>query len=256
MMKSAVIIPARFGSTRFPGKPLAELAGKPLIEHVYRRACLAAVQEVIVATDDTRILEAVHAFGGKAVMTDSGHRSGSDRLGEVAQTIDARIIVNVQGDEPLIEPDIIDAVIAPLKENSSPDMSTVAVPIVSLDDYEDRHIVKVVMDANGEALYFSRSPIPWGWKPGTGTAMRHVGIYAYKKESLLRFVSLPPGRLEVQEDLEQLRALENGMRIAVITREEFTGIGVDRPEDLERVSQMMLNNAAGESAPGKLKEEA
>ena len=238
-MKAVVVIPARFGSTRFPGKPLAELAGKPLIEHVYRRACLAAVEEVIVATDDSRILEAVTAFGGRCVMTDPGHRSGSDRLGEVARGLDAGIVVNVQGDEPLIDPEVIDAVVAPLREKEPPDIVTVAVPVVDMDEYTDRHVVKVVTDTEGSAIYFSRSPIPNGWEPGADTALRHVGIYAYQKESLLRFVSLPPGKLELQEDLEQLRALENGMKIAVIKREEFTGIGVDRPEDLERVRQIM-----------------
>ena len=265
-MNAVVVIPARFGSTRFPGKPLADLAGKPLIEHVYHRACQADVDEVIVATDDSRIQEAVIAFGGRCIMTDPGHRSGSDRLGEVALGLDAGIVVNVQGDEPLIDPEIIDAVIAPLRKESPPDIVTVAVPVANKDEYLDRNVVKVVTDTEGLALYFSRSPIPYGWEPGpdaalntglnTGlnTALRHVGIYAYRKESLLRFVSLPPGKLELQEDLEQLRALENGMRIAVIRREEFTGIGVDRPEDLERVRKIMRSNDMGESTPGKLEE--
>ncbi|MDF1537210.1 MAG: 3-deoxy-manno-octulosonate cytidylyltransferase [bacterium] len=239
-MKAVVVIPARYGSTRFPGKPLADLDGKPLIEHVYRRACLADVEDVIVATDDRRIEEAVLGFGGRCVMTGSSHRSGSDRLGEVARGLDAGIIVNVQGDEPLIDPEVIDAVIAPLRGAAPPDIATVAVPINDNDHYGDRHVVKVVTDSEGTALYFSRSPIPHGWKPGEGAALRHVGIYAYTKESLLRFVTLSPGKLEVLEDLEQLRALENGMRIAVVTREGFTGIGVDRPEDLERVLKIML----------------
>jgi 3-deoxy-manno-octulosonate cytidylyltransferase (CMP-KDO synthetase) len=234
------------------------LHGKPLIEHVYRRACLAAVEEVIVATDDNRIQEAVIAFGGRCVMTDPGHRSGSDRLGEVALGLDAGIVVNVQGDEPLIDPEIIDAVIAPLRGEVPPDIVTVAVPLADKDEYVDRNVVKVVTDMEGSALYFSRSPIPYGWEPGSdtalNTALRHVGIYAYRKESLLRFVSLPTGNLELQEDLEQLRALENGMRIAVIRREEFAGIGVDRPEDLERVREIMRSNDMGEGTPGKLEE--
>jgi len=257
-MNAIVVIPARFGSTRFPGKPLAELSGKPLIQHVYQRACQADVDEVIVATDDSRIQEAVIAFGGRCIMTDPGHRSGSDRLGEVALGLNAGIVVNVQGDEPLIDPEIIDAVIAPLRKGTPPDIVTVAVPVADKDEYLDRNVVKVVTDMEGSALYFSRSPIPYGWEPGpdTGikTALRHVGIYAYRKESLLRFVSLPPGKLELQEDLEQLRALENGMRIAVIKREEFTGIGVDRPEDLERVRKLMRSNDMGERTPGKLEE--
>jgi 3-deoxy-manno-octulosonate cytidylyltransferase (CMP-KDO synthetase) len=257
-MNAVVVIPARFGSTRFPGKPLADLAGKPLIEHVYQRACEAAVEEVIVATDDSRIQEAVMAFGGRCVMTDPEHQSGSDRLGEVALGLDAGIIVNVQGDEPLIDPEIIDAVIAPLREEAPPDIVTVAVPLADKEEYLDRNVVKVVTDMEGLALYFSRSPIPYGWEPGPdtarNTALRHVGIYAYRKESLLRFVSLLPGKLELQEDLEQLRALENGMRIAVIKRAEFTGIGVDRPEDLERVREIMRSNDMGEGTPGKLEE--
>ncbi len=239
-MRVVAVIPARFGSTRFPGKPLADLAGRPLIEHVYRRTSLAAVEEVIVATDDRRIEEAVLGFGGRCVMTDPGHQSGSDRLGEVARGLDAGIIVNVQGDEPLIDPEVINAVVAPLKKTAPPDIATVAVPITTREEYEDRHIVKVVTDTEGTALYFSRSPIPHGWEPGGGVALRHVGIYAYNREALLRFVALPQGKLELAEDLEQLRALENGMRIAVVIREEFTGIGVDRPEDLEKVRKIMF----------------
>lgn len=253
-MKAVVVIPARYGSTRFPGKPLASLMGKPLIEHVYSKALKAVtVDRVIVATDDTRILETVRNFGGECVMTDPGHRSGSDRLGEVAEDLDAEIIVNVQGDEPLIDPDVIDAVIHVHGEERAPDISTVAVPLGSTADYSDRHIVKVVTDNTGYALYFSRSAIPHGWMEGSGEALKHIGIYAYRRSALLNFVSLPAGRLEKMEDLEQLRALENGMSIFVVRIHGFRGVGVDTPEDLLKVEEMMKELKAGlrDPLPGK-----
>lgn len=239
-MRAVVVIPARYASTRFPGKPLVRLMGKPLIEHVYRQARKAkTVDGVIVATDDERILEAVRQFGGDCVMTASEHRSGSDRLGEVAGTLEADIIVNVQGDEPLIAPEVIDAVVAIHGSGQSPDIVTVAVPIGSQHDFSDRNVVKVVTDSQGFALYFSRAPIPHGWNEGSGEALRHIGIYAYKKETLLNFVSLPASKLEQVEDLEQLRALENGMSIYVVRVDEFNGIGVDTPEDISEVEDVM-----------------
>ena len=238
-MKAIAIIPARFGSSRFPGKPIALLAGKPLIEHVYARASMClSLDDVIVATDDRRILEAVEGFGGKAVMTSLDHRSGSDRLGEVAQDLDADIVVNVQGDEPLLEPMVIEAVLGSMKATDPPDIATVAVPLTSLEDYLNPDVVKVVTDGTGRAVYFSRSSIPHGWAPGM-KGLRHIGIYAYLRESLLRFVSLPESYLESVEKLEQLRAIENGMRIDVVRVEDFTGIGVDRPEDLEKAEAMI-----------------
>ena len=253
-MKAVVIIPARYTSTRFPGKPLAMIMGKPLIEHVYERAKDAkTVDRVIVATDDGRILETVRQFGGDCVMTASSHRSGSDRLGEVAETLEADVVVNVQGDEPLINPDIIDSVIRVHESGLAPDIATVAVPIVNRPEYSDRHVVKVVTDKNGYALYFSRAAIPHGWQQEESEALRHVGIYAYRREALLKYVSLPPGRLERTEDLEQLRALENGMSIYVVRVDEFNGVGVDRPEDIAKVEAMMrdMGSGPGRSAPGK-----
>jgi len=253
-LRVAVVIPARYASTRFPGKPLALLMGKPLIEHVYSRAREAkTVDRVVVATDDRRILEAVQKFGGDCVMTDPGHRSGSDRLGEVAVNLDADVIVNVQGDEPLISPGVIDAVVQVHGGDQAPDIATVAVPLTAEHDYMDRHVVKVVTDSEGYALYFSRSGIPHGWRKGSGEALRHIGIYAYSRAALLDFVALPVGELEKTEDLEQLRALENGMSILVVRVDEFNGIGVDRPEDLVKVEDMMKEMQAKmeDSAPGE-----
>ncbi len=238
-MKAIAVIPARFGSSRFPGKPLALLAGKPIIEHVFERASMcSSLDDVIVATDDRRILKTVEGFGGKAVMTSVDHRSGSDRLGEAANDLDADIIVNVQGDEPLLEPAVIEAVLGPMRGNDPPDIATVAAPLTSMEDYLNPDVVKVVADVTGRAVYFSRSSIPHGWAPGM-KGLRHIGIYAYLRESLLRFVSLPESYLESLEKLEQLRAIDNGMRIDVVYVKDFTSIGVDRPEDLEKAEKMI-----------------
>lgn len=255
-MRSVVVIPARYASTRFPGKPLAPLMGKPLIEHVYMRASEAkTVSRVIVATDDRRILEVVRQFGGDCVLTGTGHRSGSDRLGEVAGSLDADVIVNVQGDEPLIDPGVIDAVVQVHEGEERPDIVTVAVPVGTPRDYSDRHIVKVVTDSRGYAMYFSRAAIPGGWEDNSSKALKHVGIYAYTRDALLNFVSLPVGNLEKTEDLEQLRALENGMRIFVVRLDVFKGIGVDRPEDLQRVEGIMkeMKEKAEDAVPGEIK---
>jgi 3-deoxy-manno-octulosonate cytidylyltransferase (CMP-KDO synthetase) len=241
-----VVIPARFGSTRFPGKPLALLGGRPLIEHVYRRAERAnGVEEVIVATDDERIVRAVEGFGGKGVLTDPGHRSGSDRVGEVARGVESDVVVNVQGDEPFLDSAVIEEVIRPFREEDPPHLATAARPLESEEEYMDPGTVKVVVNRKGDALYFSRSPIPHGWSPTEGSALGHIGIYAFSRDSLLRFVSLPRGELEQREDLEQLRALENGMRIAVARVDGFRGIGIDRPEDLVRAQKMLLETGNG-----------
>jgi len=255
-LRAVVVIPARYASTRFPGKPLAMLMGKPLIQHVYARACEAKkVDSVVVATDDMRIMEAVRKFGGDCVLTHSRHRSGSDRLGEVAGALDADVVINVQGDEPLIEPGVIDAVVEGHAGDQGSDIVTVAVPILSDRDYADRHIVKVVTDKRGYALYFSRAAIPYGWSAGSGEALRHIGIYGYSRAALLKFVSLPVGELEQTEDLEQLRALENGMRILVVKVDEFKGMGVDTPEDISKVEELMKERKArGEDpAPREVK---
>lgn len=240
-MKTVVVIPARYGSTRFPGKPLALIGGIPVIEHVWRKAVKSrTAKRVVIATDDRRIYETVTGFGGECYMTAAGHSSGSDRIGEVAGRIEADIIVNVQGDEPFIDPDVIDAVVHAMECKDPPDISTAAVPITNEAEYKDPDIVKVVMDRNGNALYFSRSPIPHGWGGGAVCPMRHLGLYAYSRQALLRFVSLPHGNLERLESLEQLRALENGMRIAVVRTDNVKAcIGIDKPEDIDRAERIM-----------------
>jgi len=240
-MHAVAVIPARYASTRFPGKPLAMLRGKPIIEHVYKRTCLCPdLEKVIVATDDQRIFDVVEGFGGNAVMTSPDHTSGSDRMGELARGLDAEFLVNVQGDEPMIEPSLIEAVLIPMGKENPPDIFTAAVPLKSREDYENPDIVKVVLNGQSRALYFSRSPIPYGFDAGR-PGFKHLGIYAYRKESLLRFVGLPQGTLEKMENLEQLRALENGMSIGVAVVDDFQGIGIDRPEDLLKAEEMLEN---------------
>jgi 3-deoxy-manno-octulosonate cytidylyltransferase (CMP-KDO synthetase) len=224
--------------------------GKPLIEHVYLRASSArTVDRVIVATDDRRIMDAVSDFGGDCVMTSGDHRSGSDRLGEAVQTLEADIVVNVQGDEPLLDPGAVDALIRVFEGSEAPDIATIAVPLTSLEDFKNRHVVKVVTDSHQNAMYFSRSPIPHGWEPGLGEALRHIGIYAYRRQALMDFTRLPSSRLEKAEDLEQLRALENGMDILVVRLKEHRGTGVDRPEDIARVEDIMREQTGTTTDP-------
>ena len=247
-MRVVIVIPARMGSTRFPGKVLADLVGKPIIQHVYERAQRAkGADEVIIATDSTEVAEAVSSFGGRAVMTSPDHASGTDRIAEAAAGLDCDIIVNVQGDEPLMEPSTIEATIG-LLTDSSADMGTAAVRISSDETARDPNSVKVVFGKDGFALYFSRSPIPFHrdiWKgPSSATAGRgtrlykHIGIYSYRRDALMRLSELPPTELEMTERLEQLRALESGMRIKVAVVDSDTP-GVDTPEDLERVIRLM-----------------
>ena len=236
-------IPARLASTRLHAKPLADIGGKPMIQWVYERTSSASlVSRVTVATDDLSIKEAVEAFGGRAVMTSSTHRSGTDRIAEAAVKSNAGIIVNVQGDEPLIEPDVIDAAIRPLIEDPALNISTLKTRIELEEEFLDPHAVKVVTDSGGFALYFSRSPIPnhkafedqfAGVKP-----YKHIGLYVYRRDFLLKFSSLAPSRLEGIEKLEQLRALENGFRIKVV-ESEASAISVDTPEDLEKVRNII-----------------
>jgi len=247
-MRAVIVIPARMGSTRFPGKVLADLAGKPLIQHVYERARQArGADDVIVATDSAEVSGAVASFGGRAVMTSPSHASGTDRIAEAASGLDCDIIVNVQGDEPLIEPSTIEAAMG-LLDDSSADMGTAAVRIRTDEAALDPNSVKVVFGHDGFALYFSRSPIPYHrdiWKGHAGVTAgrgvrlyKHIGIYSYRKEALMRLSELPPTELEMTERLEQLRALESGMRIKVAVVDSDT-LGVDTPEDLERVIRLM-----------------
>lgn len=240
------VIPARYGSTRFPGKPLAQIAGRPMIEHVYRRAAQAVrLARVVVATDDSRIQEAVRAFGGEAVMTSADHRTGTDRVAEVAGGLDAGYFVNIQGDEPLIDPVHIDLCADGLLSGES--MVTLVARIASKDDIFNPNVVKVVASRDGHAIYFSRSPIPFPRKyldKGTGvdldssTYLRHIGLYGYTRSSLERLASSGPCQLEETESLEQLRALAIGISIKVAVVES-TSPCVDVPEDIRRVESLL-----------------
>lgn len=244
---AAVIIPARYASSRLPAKALAQLQGQTMIERVYRRALLAkSLDAVVVATDDERIRDVVAAAGGRVVMTDSRHRSGSDRVAEVARELDYDIVVNVQGDLPLLEPAWVDDLVALLRARAGLGMATIAVPVQSLAELNDPSVVKVVCNSEGRALYFSRAPLPFDRDDpeNYSRALHHVGIYAYRKETLLRFSALPPGELETAEKLEQLRAIENGIDIAVVRVDAAAPLEVDTSEDLERVRGALAEAAA------------
>lgn len=240
--KAICVIPARYASTRFPGKPLADIAGKPMIERVYERAAKAKlIDEVVVATDDERIFSVVEGFGGKVVMTCANHPSGTDRLAEVAQMYeDADIILNVQGDEPLIEPKLIDMLTEELLKDDNLSMATAKV-LLKEKEFSDPAAVKVVTDKNCYALYFSRSLLPYPRNQLENlTLYKHIGIYAYKRDFLLKFAKMEQSYLEQIEGLEQLRALENGYKIKVIET-DFLCIGVDTPADLEEVNHLLKN---------------
>ena len=301
MLRAAAIIPARFNSTRFPGKPLSLLKGKPVIQYVYEQTSLAKLTDaVFVATDDKRIFDAVTNFGGKAVMTSPSHASGTDRIAEAARDIDCDVIVNVQGDEPFIKPEMVDDAVKLLLDDPSVSIGTLAARIKTRRDVVNENVVKVVFNNDGFALYFSRSPIPFhrdAWKiqntdhslrraqsnrpqttdtPPSPTVnpptshfnkggqrgilkggmggffelqtpnsklqtfycFKHIGIYAYRKDVLLKFSNLPHGRLEKIEKLEQLRALENGIKIKV-KETAFETIGIDTPEDLRKAEEWL-----------------
>lgn len=257
--KVIAIIPARFASTRLPGKPLLEIGGRPMILHVVERARqVAAIDRVIVATDDERVLGSVREAGEEAVMTSPEHRTGTDRLAEVAAGLDADLIVNVQGDEPFIEMSTIEAALDPMLRDSSIVMSTTSEPIETADDALNPNVVKVVVDEEGFALYFSRQPIPYpraaAIEYGSIEAAlraqpdlirryaKHTGLYVYRRDFLLTYSKLPPSPLEQLETLEQLRALEHGYRIRVVPV-AHRSIGIDTPEDLERARRMMESNA-------------
>lgn len=234
------IIPARYLSTRLPGKPLALIDGKTMVEHVCRAAELArSVDAAIVATDDTRVAETVDRFGALAVMTSASHATGTDRLAEVAAALDAEIIVNLQGDEPLMTPDAIDAAIAPLLSDSNELAATLRRRIDDPADLAAPSVVKLVVDAAGYALYFTRAPIPFV-RPGqpAPVAWRHMGLYVYRRDFLLELATLPQTPLEQAEGLEQLRILEHGYRIRTVETTIDT-IGVDTPEDLDRVRRLV-----------------
>jgi 3-deoxy-manno-octulosonate cytidylyltransferase (CMP-KDO synthetase) len=246
-----VVIPARMASSRLPNKPLADIAGLPMVVRVAQRALLSSASQVVVAADDERIVQACQAHGVRALLTRQDHVSGSDRLAEACQLLglaDDAVVVNVQGDEPLIHPDLINEVADLLTQRPDASMSTAAHAIAALEEFTNPNVVKVVLDARQMALYFSRAPIPW-WRDGQSAGsfqslpnpapLRHVGIYGYRAGFLRLFPQLPPAPIETMESLEQLRAMWHGHRIAVHITPEAPGPGVDTPEDLARVRALL-----------------
>jgi len=249
--KVLAVIPARYASSRFPGKPLAPIAGRPMIQHVVDRVRQAkTVTQIVVATDDERIRATVQEIGGAAIMTRVDHRSGTDRVAEVAAHIPADIYINVQGDEPLISPDTIDAVVSSMLDDPSVQIATPCIEIDQANDTMDPNIVKVVTDFDGNALYISRAPIPWVRDASTGLAVshwKHLGLYAFRHDALVEYPTLPPGQLEPIEQLEQLRWLENGFRIRVVET-AHDAVSVDVPTDAERVEKLIREGSKQASA--------
>jgi 3-deoxy-manno-octulosonate cytidylyltransferase (CMP-KDO synthetase) len=253
-MKTAIVIPARYASTRLPGKPLLRQTGKYLIQHVYERACQARCADlVVVATDDSRIVAAVESFGGQVILTRRDHPSGTDRVAEVAEQLDAEIVVNLQGDEPLIDPASIDLLVKCLAADPDADMATLAVPLSTLDQWQNPNCVKVVCDASGRALYFSRSPIPFvrDGRPDFADRpprfLQHLGLYAYRRRFLLQLAQSPPAPLEQLEKLEQLRALAQGRHIQV-GLVDHAGVGVDTYDDYQRFVEVFRHIRSGQAA--------
>jgi len=244
--RTLVAIPARWGSTRFPGKPLHLIAGKPLVQHVWERCqeC-RLIDDVIIATDDARIAEAAAGFGAKFVLTAPEHPSGTDRIAEAANSYpDHRVIINVQGDEPLISPALIDELARTLREDPGVKMITAAAPIQDAAQISDPNVVKVIFDTQGDALYFSRSPLPYLRNPEAWPrSYRHLGIYGFQRSFLFQFVAWPPSRLEQTESLEQLRALENGSRIRVVLTDELSP-GVDTPEQADAIEKHLQKQSS------------
>jgi len=240
-MRILGVIPARFGSSRLEGKPLKDICGKPMIQYVYEAARKSRLMdEVIVATDDQRIVEVVKNFGGVACLTSREHKTGTDRVAEVASHHEVNIVVNIQGDEPLIDPVMVDEVIQPFLEDTSLFMSTLCVPIREEERLHSPHVVKVVFDKKGYALYFSRSLIPYPRNREVFQAYEHIGIYAYHKDFLMDYVRMQQSVLEVTESLEQLRVIESGFRIKVaVSSRPYEGVSVDTQDDLERVREIV-----------------
>jgi len=235
-MHVTAIIPARYGSSRFPGKPMAKILGKTMLQWVYEASSMSKhVQRTIIATDDRRIKENADEFSAEVLLTSSLHKTGTDRICEVASKIDTDIVLNIQGDEPLLKPSIIDSLAEALVNEKGLQVSTVATELKSVAELENPNVVKVLVNSLGNAIYFSRLPVPFQ-KNNTQTfcSLRHVGIYAFRKNYLLKFANMPQSKLEIAEGLEQLRVLESGTNIKVI-KTCHTLIGVDTPEDLEKV---------------------
>lgn len=240
MSKTAIIIPARYGSSRLEGKPLIEVQGKPIIQWVYEKAAMSELADIIiVATDDSRIFDAVKAFGGNVEMTSANHKCGSDRIREVAERHpEISYIVNLQGDEPLITPESIDEVIRNVKDDIAADISTLIRPLTDENEINNPNLVKCARDLNGFALYFSRSKIPYERNTEIAEFWGHLGIYGYKRDALFKMTSLPQSPLEKTESLEQLRALENGMKIKTSVV-NFVPVGIDTKEDLEKFKEIV-----------------
>lgn len=248
MTRTVGLIPARWGSTRFPGKPLHLIAGKPLLQHVWERCQRAKMlAAVVIATDDMRIAEAAFAWGAEVSLTKSDHASGTDRLAEVARKMrGVSHVVNIQGDEPLIDPRLIDRLVRQMERDPEIAMITAAHPFENPADAKSPHQVKIVLDRAGHALYFSRSPIPFP-RAGTPVYLRHQGIYGYRRDLLLRFVRWAPTPLEQAEALEQLRALENGVKIHVVVTKSGSP-GVDTPADARAIERLLLSAATTRQA--------
>jgi 3-deoxy-manno-octulosonate cytidylyltransferase (CMP-KDO synthetase) len=240
MLKTAAVIPARFGSSRFLGKPLALIAGKPMIQWTCERAAASKADHILVATDDLRIKECVEKCGFTAVMTSESHQSGTDRIAEAVAGMDLDLIINLQGDEPMLPSAVIDQLIDTMNANLNLEMATVAVPAsIDSESYRDPNSVKLVTDLHGKALYFSRSPLPFFRnQPPQASCLLHWGIYAYRRHFLDKFITWPQSQLELAESLEQLRAMENGASIQVITVNE-KALGVDTPEDIIKVENYL-----------------
>lgn len=252
-MRVVGVIPARYASSRFPGKPLATLLGRPLIQHVWERASRAKVLDrVVVATDDVRIRDVVAAFGGEVQLTAKDHRSGTERVAEVAAALSCDLVVNIQGDEPLIEPAMIDEAVAPFFVESALVMGTLCRRLERPEEWRSPHVVKVVRDRRGFALYFSRAPIPSWRAEGPGfpvQAFKHIGLYVYRREFLLEFARMAPTPLEEAERLEQLRALEHGFPIRVVET-AYDTIGVDTREDLGEVERILQGRSGAVQGKG------
>ena len=239
-MRVVGVIPARYASTRLPGKPLRDILGKPMIQHVYENASRSMrLSDLVVATDDERIMAAVASFGGRAMMTSRDHSTGTDRVAEVVRGLEAGIVVNIQGDEPFVHPGMIDEAVQPLLDDPTLPMCTLMHAIGDPADYANPNVVKVVVNLAGNALYFSRSLIPYPRKAEGHAAFEHIGMYAYTKDFLLTCARLPQTPLEKLESLEQLRVLEHGYRLRVIeTRQDYVPLSVDTTEDLERAREL------------------
>jgi 3-deoxy-manno-octulosonate cytidylyltransferase (CMP-KDO synthetase) len=248
-----VVIPARFGASRLPGKPLADVAGRPLVQWVWERACASGAATVVIATDDERIRTTARAFGADCVMTARTHASGTDRVAEVVRARGwgpHEVVVNLQGDEPLIDSGLAARLAEALAQHPQVDIATPVAPVQSLAEFLDPNCVKAVRREDGRALYFSRAPVPWPREAAVGGqptqyegAWRHIGLYAYRVQSLLRFAAWPPAHLELLERLEQLRALERGMAIQLVPLAVAPPIGVDTPEDLAQVRELLAPEA-------------